>query len=179
MCFCSAFEPLKLSGIKSNKHTLDEEKENWPASYRRKKEYNRLHRVDSVFVVILFLFPYSSYFSFRPVAIQFNRVDGARAHAHLPMRLCVSFVYCYNQCQSVCAFEHLHAISIFENVLFPLFSIFNRINSVLILQTGVAVTLNVYELGCFQRLFLWAFGFCLRHAKQLKAMLIMVETASN
>lgn len=112
-----------------------------------KKEYNRLHRVDSVFVVILLLFPYSSYFSFRPVAIQFNRVDGARAHAHLPMRLCVSFVYCYNQCQSVCAFEHLHAISIFENVLFPLFSIFNRINSVLILQTGVAVTPNVYELA--------------------------------
>lgn len=33
------------------------------------------------------------------------------------------------------AFEHLHAILRFENVLFPLFSIFNRINFVLILHT--------------------------------------------
>lgn len=127
----------------------------------------------------------------------YMRSNGAQVHSFArslalcwSMRLCVSFVYCYNQCQSVCAFEHLHAISIFENVLFPLFSIFNRINFVLILQTVlVALAAYIYIYICLSLCLcmLWQSDgsaflrlcFCLRHTKQLKAMLIMEETVLN
>lgn len=114
-----------------------------------------------------------------------------RVHCPMPMRLCVNFAgcfffrvvlcYCYNQCVLhsihslyvsivlVSAFEHLHAISRFENVLFPLFSIFNRINFVLILPTEcVCLFFLSFFLLFGHRATFCSDCFCLRHVITIK-----------
>lgn len=141
MCFCSAFGPLKLS------------------AFKRWSEKRRLLNATTCSQKIIVCISSSLHLHALSLCHTALCWHSSLQPVHsLVIQLCVNFVYCYDLGVSV-HLKHLHAISIFENVLFPLFSIFNRINFVLILTNCCWHCTTVY-IACF------LFTPC----KQLKAM---------